>query len=382
MSGDAVPPEPGARMDEQRSASGARISPWRALGMALFGLAGWASVASAVSVNGQLFQQMEQSSTSCVLNDGFLDYPFDLSADQFGCRWRKRVLVPEAIRVKVSTVRALVRTDGYFGSWSVGLVDPATDGVVGAGGVNLLAGNHVSFDVPLAQVVDSSGGVKIDLTGGAFAGTWISFASSGIEVTYDDSTPPILVGPAPAMPTDVAVFSEIPPLKFSIVDDSMFSASKPSTISWGDGVATSYTPAQTSWTPNAPIAVAIDGHAYSTEGDYAPMLRLADGVGNQVDIPLGLVRVVDVPVLLRPLQVIGKRRVGGRLTCVASFSGRPTGVLYVWYRDGRLILRSSKRDYVAVRKDRGRRLACRAFASNIAGQSERPVAPSRPVKVG
>lgn len=87
------------------------------------------------------------------------------------------------------------------------------------------------------------------------------------------------------------------------------------------------------------------------------------------------------PRLLKPVRIDGTRRSGGRVTCVASFSGA-SSVRYSWTRDGKA-LPVNRPSWLLRRVDAGHRIACSAMA--IAPSGARTTAATsfvpRPVQI-
>lgn len=219
--------------------------------------------------------------------------------------------------------------------------------------------------------------MTLQLTGGAFAGTFFSAGRSGVQVIYDDSVPPVLISAAPAVPVEWPADEALPTMAFTMGDESPFFFETKSGVSWGDGTATQadLSSFQVFWTPFAATAATVSGGVYESVGRFSPVLQLVDLVGNTAQVPLGDIWIVRRPRLRGRISVGGVPRVGRTLTCRASFSGGRSRVLYVWYRDGRIAYRSGSGRYRVVRGDRAHRIACRAFASNVAGRSGAIIAP-------
>ncbi len=159
-------------------------------------------------------------------------------------------------------------------------------------------------------------------------------------MTYEDSTPPLLVGSAPQVSGVITVGGRTPSLSMMIQDDGPLSGLNIAAIEWGDGQRDQLTVTPTAWIPAAPVKVDSGGHIFTSLGSFTPALVLTDLAGNATRTSLGTITVKAAPKApkrISPVAISGDPTVGSTLTCSATFSGDPTTISYGWFRNDRSV---------------------------------------------
>lgn len=311
-----------------------------------------------------------QGTTSCRQDDGIGDYPTDLTGEASGCTWRKGVLIPDWIKARLTSLRAYVGTNAYYGDWTVSGLAPDGATRIGTLGVSNRAGNSYSAPLDPNAVIGPGGRASLILAGGPFAGTFASLARSGFEVQFDDSQPPRIEPANLRLPAELRSRQQTPDLTFAIIENGPLVPS--AEINWGDGEREQLivTNPGAAWDGSEntrfELLVPAGRHLYVRDGRFDPTIVIRDGAGNVGTYPIGPIRVGPPPppplASVAAPKVRGRAVVGGRLVCDRGrWRGQPTRLAVTWQRQvGRSWTRVGKaaRTRTLTRADAGKRIRC------------------------
>ena len=250
------------------------------------------------------------------------------------------------------TVRLATFRIGAPGGWDV------TDAVTG-GGTNRAAAPVVAPDgsvTALWETVNAPNSLLYarELAGGTW-GAATPFSTAGMQGTLESAQP----RPDGTVAAVYHQFSAGPAnegLRFRVIDHGV-PGSEAVLTDAGDGSANSV------WLG---VDAAAGNHLLWTRGDFpdTDFVTMGDPGGQ----PVAMTKAY-VGLLASKATIVGKMRVGNRVSCGGLYWVQAKSVTYRWYRDGSPIRHQTGKRYLLKAADEGRMVSCRAKAEGLGGRS-------------
>ena len=349
------------------------------------------TAASATPVTGILQNLDPTWSGNCTVSPR--PYSFDfISTPGEPCTASRGIALPLSIRATLTSLRAAVFTEGAFTDWATSVAGLGEAPMTSTGADEY----HYGAQLTPAQVegaMQPGDILPVDVRGTAASSTLhANGARTGVEVAYDDVTPPEIVRieglPSrieytgwDSLPAVVVVFKDDGPYPLENADTSPRYAAFTSRFSSRPARQMRFR-GSSRWDSRTEYKAEAIGNLDLVPGVQSATFSVADSVGHVTTktVQVTLVQKAIKP-RPKPPRLTGKLRVGTSATCTSTTtygtdggdgSGKTT---WRWKRNGRLIPRATGHTLTLKQSMLGVRLSCVQTVTNKVGVG---VATSRP----